>query len=463
MYSRPQKSDLDAWNIPGWSYDELLPYMKKLETFHRTDPNARLEHHGTSGPIHISQGTYRSDRVTNAFLDAASSLNIPISPDLSDPETPIGAQSALRFISPDGARQDTFSRYVLPLLSTRPNLHVLHSHRVQRILFSPDNTRATGVELDTGATISTKKMVVSSAGAIGTPLLLQRSGIGKPPILSSAGISLIQSLPVGEAYQDHDLFFVPYYSDLQPNETLDSFSTGRSGPAAEHLGWNAQDVTAKLRPAPSELGPFQSIWHDFASKPDKPLGLMSLVVVNPLPDAPEESYFSLSAFTAHPYGRGHVYLTSSGMDFDAGILGDRVDLEMSKWLYKKQRAIARRMECYRGEYGAGHPPFEEGSEAWCGRQEGPVMEEIKYSEEDDRVLETWLRGNVGTTWHSLGTCRMGGVVDERLRVMGIEGLRVADLSVAPGNVGANTGVTAMVIGERAAGLFGQELGLETGV
>jgi alcohol oxidase len=87
-----------------------------------------------------------------------------------------------------------------------------------------------------------------------------------------------------------------------------------------------------------------------------------------------------------------------------------------------------------------------------------------YSDADEQVLETWLLAHVGTTWHSLGTCAMrrreaGGVVDGRLRVYGVEGLRVADLSVVPGNVAANTASTAMMIGEKAAVLVGEDLGV----
>ena len=94
----------------------------------------------------------------------------------------------------------------------------------------------------------------------------------------------------------------------------------------------------------------------------------------------------------------------------------------------------------------------------------PNADAIVYSDEDERILEAWLRANVGTTWHSLGTCAMrrredGGVVDGRLRVYGVEGLRVADLSIVPRNVAANTASTAMMIGEKAAVLVGEDLGV----
>jgi alcohol oxidase len=125
------------------------------------------------------------------------------------------------------------------------------------------------------------------------------------------------------------------------------------------------------------------------------------------------------------------------------------------------------MTVYRGEHAPSHPPFPAHSAAACGPADGPVppsADAIVYSDADEQVLETWLRAHVGTTWHSLGTCAMrrreaGGVVDGRLRVYGVEGLRVADLSVVPGNVAANTASTAMMIGEKAAVLVGEDLGV----
>ena len=138
-------------------------------------------------------------------------------------------------------------------------------------------------------------------------------------------------------------------------------------------------------------------------------------------------------------------------------------------MYKKQREVIRRMPSYRGEVSATHPPFASTSPAACqsNTEELPAdIQDIVYSAEDDAVLEKWIRENVGTTWHSLGTCKMqpresGGVVDANLSVYGVEGLKVADLSIAPGNVAANTNATALMIGEKAADIFIQELGLDS--
>jgi alcohol oxidase len=131
------------------------------------------------------------------------------------------------------------------------------------------------------------------------------------------------------------------------------------------------------------------------------------------------------------------------------------------------REIARRLPYYKGELELGHPKFKEGSKAalFDGAQANEGIQDIDYSEEDDAAIEEWIRGNLNTTWHSLGTCAMrekmkGGVVDRNLNVYGTQGLKVADLSMVPENVGANTNNTALVVGEKAAIIIGRELGIK---
>ena len=156
------------------------------------------------------------------------------------------------------------------------------------------------------------------------------------------------------------------------------------------------------------------------------------------------------------------------LDFDVGFLTDKDDIDLKKlvWAYKKSREIMRRTDMYRGEVDAGHPGWPAGSKAAnvdINTQLGDV-ESIQYSAEDDKAIEQWIRGNVATTWHSLGTCKMAprekkGVVDEHLNVWGTKGLKLADLSIPPMNIGGNTNNTAMVVGEKAADLILKELGL----
>jgi alcohol oxidase len=176
----------------------------------------------------------------------------------------------------------------------------------------------------------------------------------------------------------------------------------------------------------------------------------------------------VSSFSVYPYSRGHVHITSAGLgdpiDFETGFFVNPIDITKHVWLYKTQREIMRRMATYRGEVAAGHPPFAVGSDAACVTINNSLtnVESIKYTPEDDTVIRKWLTDNVATTWHSLGTCKMalfakGGVVDPNLSVYGVTGLKVADLSIAPENVAANTANTAFAVGEKAADIFIKEL------
>lgn len=122
---------------------------------------------------------------------------------------------------------------------------------------------------------------------------------------------------------------------------------------------------------------------------------------------------------------------------------------------------------YRGEMAHSHPPFDSNSDAACVALDGPLPADappIKYTADDDKVLERYIRENVSTTWHSRGTCKMlpreqDGVVDANLSVYGLRGLKIADLSVVPKNVAANTNYEVLAVGEKAADIFIRELGV----
>ena len=180
----------------------------------------------------------------------------------------------------------------------------------------------------------------------------------------------------------------------------------------------------------------------------------------------------MANWTTYPYSRGHIHITGPTMidpvDFDVGWLKDPNDIDLKKhvWAYKVSREIWRRMSIFRGELASSHPNFAADSDAAViEKADGPVCfgdSRIKYSAEDDKVIEQKVREILSTTWHSLGTCKMRprektGVVDNKLNVYGVKGLKIADLSIPPENVGANTGGTAFVIGERAADIFINEL------
>ncbi|RYO86963.1 hypothetical protein DL764_008930 [Monosporascus ibericus] len=413
MYARGQRGDYDAWNTEGWSTDELLPYLKSLETYHgRGVPGS----HGYAGEVHVSDGGYRGLTSENDFIAAMQQLGYPETVDLQSLDANNGVERSNRYVSLEGRRQDTAHVYLHPKLrdGKHPNLHVLVGAEVRRVLLNGDK-RAVGIEYKprSGAemrTVKAKKLVVVSGGACGTPLVLERSGVGKPDILERAGVPVLANVPgVGRNFQDHQMTFYPLI--------LDSL-----------LG----DPTV----------------------------------------APSGQYVSVVNYNAYPYSRGHIHITGpdleDAVDFEVGFFGDAHDIDLKKqlWAYKKQREIMRRTQLYRGEVASAHPRFPPGSAAACVSVDAPLRDvrNFVYSAEGDAAIEQWLRERVGTLWHSLGTRKMAprselGVVDPDLSVYGVQGLKVADLSIPPLQVGANTNNTAMVIGEKAADIIIREMGL----
>jgi alcohol oxidase len=228
---------------------------------------------------------------------------------------------------------------------------------------------------------------------------------------------------------------------------------------------------------------------------------------------PPGKFFTMFHFLEYPFSRGFTHITSpnpyEAPDFDAGFMNDARDMAPMVWGYIKSRETARRMDAYAGEVTTMHPFFSFASPvraqdmdlattkayagpdhisagiqhgSWsqplCGGKEPDtsflnsnrqtVYEDLRYGKEDIEAVEEWVRRHVETTWHSLGTCSMApregndvvkhGVLDERLNVHGVQGLKVADLSICPDNVGCNTYSTALLIGEKCAVLTAEDLG-----
>lgn len=408
----------------------------------------------------------------------------------------------MRYIKPDGKRADVAHAYLHPKLQgdKYPNLHVLVETDVERVLFDDDsNKRAVGVafrpcttfqpgtESDPARAVSARRLVVISGGALGSPQILERSGVGHPEVLAKAGVPVNASVPgVGESYQDHQIMTYPYKTTAGPDETMDNVLGGlmtgtldlegmleRGDPL---LGWNAVDMQCKLRPSDADvagLGPeFQAAWDkEFKNYPDKPMTIMSGVSAfpgDPSP-VPPGQYMGIATFILHPFSRGRFHISGPSIKdepvLDTGFWADNdLDLKQHMWMYKKSRELVRRMETFDGEVAVGHPSFPSGSKASVVDSKIADVRDIEYTPEDDEAIEAWLRGRIACCWHSLGTCKMasldrGGVVDPELNVHGVKGLKVADLSILPGNVGANTCNIAMAVGEKAADLVARDLGL----
>ncbi|KAI0974903.1 GMC oxidoreductase [Xylaria arbuscula] len=498
LYARGQAVDFDSWGARGWSHSDLLPYFKRFETYRGP---GRQEFHGLEGPIQVSDGIYRGSSIGHDFIDAMKKLGYPEVDDLHDFHIANGVSHALRYVSSeDGQRQDSAHKYLHPRMQQAgfPNFHVLVESQVTRVILD-SNQMIRGVEYGPNPRVSggpntepvqivrARKFVVLSAGTFGTPLLLERSGIGDKGVLSKARVPLSHGLPgVGSGYQDHQCTIVVYNSTSAPEETWDSIYNGTrniSEMLENHdsmLSWNGFDASAKIRPTELEVdslgAKFRHAWDgDYKSIETKPLASMYLsagILGDPSP-FPKGQYFTLCSYTAYPYSNGHVHITGPHIndpyDFKSGFLSDPndLDLKIQVWAYKQQREIARRMRHFQSEVPDQHPSFPEGSKASCEyiSKYGISHERnIEYSDQDDAAIEIYIRGKVATTWHPLGTCKMapleqGGVVNERLEVHGLKGLKIADMSIVPRNVSGNTMSTALLIGEKAADIFAQELEL----
>lgn len=219
-------------------------------------------------------------------------------------------------------------------------------------------------------------------------------------------------------------------TSLLPNETINGITRNERGRDVEamiarndpQLGWNGHDASSKLRPSSADitaLGPeFQAAWdRDFKDSPNRPLmimGLFNCYFGDPgaLPDGAE--YVTTAPWVTYPYSRGHVHITGPEIeddyDFDPRWLLDDYDIDLKShvWGYKTQRAIARGMDIFRGELPAGQPRFPNGSRAVVVEfADGPVATDIEYSAEDDAAIVQYIRENIGTSRHPLGTCKMG--------------------------------------------------------
>lgn len=542
MYTRASASDYDDFQAKGWTTKELLPLMKKHETYQRASHNR--DTHGFDGPIKVSFGNYTYP-IAWDFLRATESQGIPTVDDLQDLSCGHGAEHWLKWINRDtGRRSDSAHAYIHSTRAVHSNLYLVCNTKVDKIIM--ENGKAVAVQTVATKPLSREQLkprifrasrqIVVSCGTLSSPLVLQRSGIGNPEKLKAAGVEPIVDLPgVGLNFQDHYLTFAPFRAKYG-TESFDEFARGNpdvqksvfdqwelkgTGP----LSTNGIESGVKIRPTQEELdefntwpcNSFQKGWDSyFKDKPDKPVMHYS-VIAGFFGDhtlMPPGAYFTMFSFLEYPFSRGFTHIKSADPyvvpDFDTGFMSDERDMAPMVWAYIKSRETARRMDAYAGEVETMHPFFKYDSPArahdmdlettqkyalpgniTAGLQHGSwskflppaqkqpdievlnshkkaVFDELKYSTEDIKAIEEWVKRHVESTWHCLGTCSMApkegnsivkhGVLDERLNVHGVTNLKVADLSICPDNVGCNTYSTALLIGEKAAMLIAEDLG-----
>jgi len=524
MYTRASGSDWDDFKTPGWTAKDLLPLMKRLENYQKPTNN---NSHGYDGPIAISNGGTIT-ALAQDFLRASDAVGVPFSDDLQDLDTAHASEIWAKYINRHtGRRSDAATAYVHSVMDVQTNLYLRTNARVSRVIF--EGTKAVGVAYVPARNrvhaaqvketiVRARKCVVLSSGTLGTPQILERSGVGAKDLLQKLNIKVVSDLPgVGEQYQDH-YTTLSIYRVSNESHTLDDFLRGdketqkelfaewETSPEKARLSSNAIDAGFKIRPTEAELkemGPeFNQLWKTyFKDKPDKPVMFGSIVSGAYADHAllPPGKYMTMFQYLEYPASRGKIHISSANPYkepfFDSGFMNNKADFAPIRWSYKKTREVARRMDAYRGELTSHHPHFHPASPAAArdidiktakqllpdgftvgihmGTWHKPgdqynaakVHEDIKYTAEDDKAIDDWISDHVETTWHSLGTCAMkprqeGGVVDGRLNVFGTQNLKCVDLSICPDNLGTNTYSSALLVGEKGADLVLEDLGLK---
>jgi choline dehydrogenase len=447
VYVRGQPGDFDDWAAagnPGWAWKDVLPYFKKLEDH----PWGASEFHGAGGPVRITDETGKVHPLCNAFVASCEALGIQRTRDFN------GAQSEgagiWQVTIRDGVRVSTSNAYLRPALG-RKNLAVITRAQVTRVLFS--GSRATGVEfLRHGArqVVSAHREVILSAGGINSPQLLELSGLGEARILAPLGIAVVAELPaVGRGLQDH-LAVNYYYRSRVPtlNDQLAPFfgkmKAGvrylltRSGPLAMSVNQAGAFLRAGVDLAAEQRleRPNLHIYFNPASYSTTTLGSRRrLLSPDPFPG------FLMSFNTCRPLSRGTVHVRSSDPLAPPIIQPNALSSDQDVADICVGARLLRRIVAAR--------PLADVTES-------EILPSLAV-QSDAELLEDF-RKRSGSVFHACGTCAMGpdrsrSVVDARLRVHGLSGLRVVDASVFPNLTSGNTNAPVMMLGEKAADLI----------
>ncbi len=434
IYMRGQREDYDHWaelGNKGWSYDDLLPYFKRSE--HNERGADAL--HGTGGPLNVMD--LRSpNRFGPIFVEAGRQAGFPVNTDFNGPtQEGVGMYQVTH---KNGERFSAAKAYLTPNLS-RPNLHVITGAHTTRIVLQ--GKRAVGVEYMQGGKlqrIDADKEVLLCAGAIQSPQILMLSGIGPKAHLQSVGIPTLHDLPgVGQNFHDHvdvvqvvnapgvtDLFGLSARGIVNALRGISEWRRQRSG----MLTTNFAEAGGFIKSQPEEATP----------------DLQFHFVIGKLVDHGRKTVFG-HGYSCHvcllrPNARGSIKLASKDpMDaplIDPNFLGDRDDADRLVRGFKLMRQV-----------------LSQPALAAFGGKESAASAKAKT----DMEIEHFIRDHADTIYHPVGSCRMGSglmdVVDARLKVHGLHGLRVVDASIMPRVISGNTNAPVMAIGEKAADMI----------
>jgi choline dehydrogenase len=435
VYTRGARADYDSWSsehgCTGWSFDEVLPY------FRRSEGNSRLSlpFHGTDGPLGVSD-TLDPQPISLAFIKAAQEFGLPYNTDFNGASSyGVGLYQAM---TRGGLRCSPAKAYLRPALRRR-NLTVKTHCVITRLLL--DGAQVTGVEMAEGGKLRTaraRREVIVAAGAIGSPKLLQLSGIGDPAHLRSIGTTVRHSLPgVGRNLHDHCNIGVLY--ELKSAESLDRFNKPTPATAAAGIEY-ALFRGGPLASTVVEAGGFSCAAG--GTDPDIQFAFVAAETGVPVPAGHRVRLHSLCL---RPRSRGRVLATSSDPlrppSIDPNYLVDEYDVEISIAGVRQSREI-----------------MAEPSMARHVKAEHSDLDQM--ATRDDYARFVRRAANLG--YHVVGTCAMGhsesSVVSPDLKVRGLGGVRVADASIMPTIVGANTEAAVIMIAEKAADMVLNDAG-----
>jgi choline dehydrogenase len=432
IYIRGVPHDYDTWveqGNEGWGYEDVLEYFKRAENF---EPGTDGEYHGRGGPLNVAE--QQDPRpLARRFVEAAAETGIPRNDDFN------GAQQEgtglYHVTQKDGKRCSTAEGYLKPVLD-RDNLTAETGAHATRVLF--DGDRASGVEYEQGGRRHqvTADEVILSGGAVNSPQLLLLSGIGPADHLEANGIEVREDLPgVGKNLQDHLFAFTIH--ETTETDTVDE---------AEGLLNLAKYFLFKSGPMTSNVAEGGAFTYadESAPAPDLQYHFCPGFVMDHGRANPEEGHgFSLGATQTRPESRGEIRLHSGDPfdppEIDPNYLSADPDLEVLVEGVKTAREIIAAS------------PFDgvRGREVWPG-------EDVQT----DAEIAEHVRETATTVYHPVGTCKMGdddmAVVDDRLRVRGVEGLRVVDASVMPTIPSGNTNAPTIMVAEKAADLIREQ-------
>ncbi|MBB5409099.1 choline dehydrogenase [Paraburkholderia sp. HC6.4b] len=442
IYMRGQREDYDEWarvtNDRTWSWNAVLPVFRRSEDHH----GGANEAHGAGGPWRVEKQRLKW-KILEEFAQAAQQTGIPATDDFNR-----GDNTGVGYFDVNqkrGIRWNASKAFLRPALK-RENLTVITGAHTQRVVF--DGRRCTGVEYRGGEVDYLAKArceVILSAGAVNSPQLLELSGVGNGARLQNLGIEVVQDLRgVGENLQDHLQLRMAY--QVQGVRTLNTMSAHWWGKLMIGMQY-ALFQSGPMSMSPSQLGAFAKSDADdrSLSRPDLEYHVQPLSL-----DRFGEPLHRFNAFTAsvcqlRPTSRGSIHIASADACAPPLIAPNYLSTDYDRHVAANALRLTRRIVA---------------APALARYQPREILPGLQYQSEEELQQAA---GAVGTTiFHPVGTCRMGttddpaAVVDNRLRVIGVEGLRVVDASVMPNITSGNTNSPTLMIAERASDMIRED-------